>query len=58
MRRVIFGENILNDIPEALTIEQIQGALTTEFPSIANAVGVENEDGDFVFTPKAAEKGC
>ncbi len=58
MRKVIFGENVLNDIPETLTIAQVQESLISVFPSIANAVGAEDEDGNYVFTPKAAEKGC
>ena len=57
MRTVIFGEHVMNEVDSALSIEQVQEVLADVWPSIANAVGSENEDGDFVFVPKAAEKG-
>jgi hypothetical protein len=57
-RSVFFGEYTMDNVDEGLSIAQVQEVLAEAWPSIKDATGAEDEDGNYVFTAKAAEKGC
>lgn len=56
-RKLIFGENSF-PVPENMTLDMAQSWAADALPTIKEAEGYENEDGDFVFEKKAGSKGC